>query len=44
MQPGGGGGNGELAYADAYRAANFPFITFSLEKKIIILKVILALC
>lgn len=33
MQPGGCGGNGEIAYANANRAASFPFITFSPERK-----------
>lgn len=35
MKPVGSKGIGYPAYADAYKAASFPFITFSLERKII---------
>lgn len=42
MKPVGDKDIGYPVYVDAYRAVSFPFITFSLERKIIILKVILA--
>lgn len=43
MKPIGGKGIIYPAYADSYRTASFPFVTFSLDKKSSILKDILAL-